>query len=63
MDSDTTRIFLTQFKITDTDGKEKIFSGPFIFAYDYDEANRESKLLKIEIIGEIDEETKLPILH
>jgi len=60
---ENTKIFITIFTVTSSTGEEKSFPGPFIFAYDYQEACQEASVLNIEIVGELDEETRLPILH
>jgi len=68
------RVWITAFTITDENGQEKTFDGPFIFAFDYNEAKHEADLLsstaisidkkiKIEIIGEFNETTQQPIVH
>ena len=60
---ENTKIFITIFTVTSSTGEEKSFPGPFIFAYDYQEASQEASVLNIEIVGELNEETRLPILH
>jgi hypothetical protein len=60
---ENTKIFITTFTVTSLSGEEKTFPGPFIFANTYQEASEEASVLNIEIVGELDEETKLPILH
>tara|TARA_R100000541_G_scaffold36851_1_gene44873 strand:+ start:1714 stop:1899 length:186 start_codon:yes stop_codon:yes gene_type:complete len=57
------KLYLTTWKITDEDGNEKVFPGPMLYAHDFDEANREAKILKIEIVGEFDLDTMKKILH
>jgi hypothetical protein len=72
--SSYSRVWLTTFTVTTEDGEEKTFEGPHIFAFNYNEAKSEAELLsksavainreiKIEIIGELNEETQLPIIH
>ncbi len=68
------RVWITSFTVTDENNERKTFSGPYIFAFNYKEAKLEADLLsetavsinkeiKIEIVGELNEETQLPILH
>ena len=38
---ENTKIFITIFTVTSSTGEEKSFPGPFIFAYDYQEACQE----------------------
>ena len=68
------RVWITSFTVTDENNERKTFSGPYIFAFDYNEAKQEAELLSnsaisidkkivIEIVGELNEKTKLPIIH
>ena len=72
--TDNVRVWITVFTITKENGEKVTFDGPYIFAFDYNEAKQEAELLSnsaisidkkivIEIVGELNEKTKLPIIH
>jgi hypothetical protein len=69
-----TRVWITIFTITKENGEKVIFEGPYIFAFNYDEAKQEAELLSnsaisidkkiaVEIVGELNEKTKQAIIH
>jgi len=68
------RVWITSFTVTTENGEKKTFNGPYIFAFDYKEAKLEADILSqsavsvnrgvtVDIVGELNEETQLPILH
>ena len=68
------RVWITTFTITRENGEKKTFSGPYIFAFDYNEAKQEAEMLSdaavsinskivIDIVGELNDQTNQPILH
>ena len=57
------RLYITSWTVTNEDGTERTYAGPLLYAYTYDEANKQAKELKVLIIGEFNIDTMERIIH
>ena len=57
------KLFITTVTVTRDDGTKKTFAGPFLYAYDYQEASYQAKELRVDIVGEFNIDTMERIIH